>query len=155
MKIIPLTKGKYTLVDDEDYEWLNQWKWFTKTSGRNFYAARWGENRKQLYMHREIIGAKDNEHIDHINHNGLDNQRSNLRICDPQLNIANCRHQNKCSSTYRGVYWQKQDKRWQSRIKLEQKDIYLGNYLSEKMAAIAYNIAALIHFGEFANINRF
>ena len=85
MKEIPLTRGKFALVDDEDYEWLSQWKWYCSTTG---YAVRGCKNRI-LYMHREIAKTKPGMLTDHINRNKLDNRKENLRFCSHRENMKN------------------------------------------------------------------
>src|SRR5690349_12540101 len=106
-KEIPLTKGQVVLVDDEDYEWLNQYKWFVVSmDSKNmygkprYYAARW-KNRKRVYMHREIL--VDAPEVDHRDNNPLNNQRANLRECTHKQNMRN---RTGCgfNSSYKGVY---------------------------------------------------
>ena len=82
MRKIKLTQGKYAIVDDEDYEYLNQWRWFTFKNGYVWYVAREttiDHKRKCIYMHRLIMNAVNGECVDHINRNGLDNRKYNLR----------------------------------------------------------------------------
>src|SRR6266513_4663456 len=87
MKKIKLTKGKYALVDDVDFEWLNQWKWHITT---NRYASRtlW-PSKKDVYMHRIILNAQKGQEVDHINRDPLDNRRSNISLCTHAQNMAN------------------------------------------------------------------
>jgi len=163
MKYITLTRGKRAIVDDEDYDWLNQWKWYAKEYKRknttsNWYACRgkW-ENKKMktIRMHREILGDKykNGEVTDHANGNGLDNQRRNLRICSVSDNTINSIVDKGGSSRYRGVQWCKQKRKWIARITIFGKRKYLGRFVSEKNAAIAFNNAAMKYHGEFACIN--
>ena len=98
MKTIALTQDKVALVDDRDYAWLSQWKWYATHENRNWYAIRWrrkadGQSPYQLRMHRVILGAPQNVGVDHRNGNGLDNQRDNLRLASPLLNARNHVHQ--------------------------------------------------------------
>ncbi len=157
-KEIVLTQGKVALVDDEDYEELNKHKWCTQNIGHNFYAVRGikaNRKKKQLYMHREILKLKTNDsNVDHIDSDGLNNQRNNLRIATYSQNGMN---QNKCktnsSSKFKGVTWCKTYNKWLVRIYVNKKKYYLGYFNDEEEAAQAYNEAALEFFGEFARIN--
>ena len=101
MKKIELTQGKFALVDDEDFEWLNQWKWYANHLGYTWYvvrSVRYDNEVKAILMHRSILNAKIGEEIDHINHNGLDNRKKNLRICTRSQNNMN---RNKLRGTYK------------------------------------------------------
>jgi len=160
MKQIKLTQGQYALVDDADYDWLNQWKWHAhKHHSGNFYAARMSPRKKDnghnVSMAREILGLKqrDSRQADHINHNTLDNRRDNLRICTHQQNLRNQKSPSNTSSQYKGVRWHKTSKKWQAQIKINGKSKYLGSSDSEKEAALMYNKAAKKYFGEFAYLN--
>ena len=159
MKKILLTQGKFTLIDDEDYEYISQWKWRAYKGGHSFYAMRnscriKGQIRTTVYMHRSIIKliAGDRKQVDHINRNGLDNRRSNLRICSNSENSRNARTR-KGTSKFKGVYWNQVAKRWVARIVVDYKILCLGSYVKEIEAAYAYDAAAVEHFGEFANLN--
>ncbi len=163
MKQIPLTQGKFALVDDEMFDYLSNWKWFAvKAGGGYFYAARKsliknsnGELvRRNLFMHRVITGVTDpKKHIDHINHHTLDNQSSNLRICTASENGRNSTSQKNSSSKYLGVSWSKHSNKWRAAIVVNRKFIHIGFFNSETAAALKYNEFALKHFGDFANPN--
>ncbi len=101
---IPLTQGYFAIVDADDYERLSQYKWHVKVSSYGCYAYR-TENRKRIAMHREILNAPPGMHCDHINHNGLDNRKANLRLCTPQQNSFNQKPRSNCTSRYKGVCW--------------------------------------------------
>jgi len=106
-------------------------------------------------MHREILELKkgDGKYGDHINHNTLDNRKNELRVCTQSQNNMNSRKRKNCTSIYKGVCWKKQFMRWDSYIMVNQKQIYIGRFKSEKMAALAYNKKAKELFGEFAYLN--
>jgi len=141
-KIIPLTQGKVAIVDDEDYEYLNQFKWYARKHRNTFYAARnIYRNGKQtvLSMHTAVMGRKKGLEIDHINGNGLDNRRSNLRFVTHRQNLQN-RHTAK-TSKYPGVNWSKIAHKWRAYIEINGKQIHLGYFNNEYEAYLAYQKA--------------
>jgi hypothetical protein len=139
----------YALVDDEDYDWLNQWKW--KIDSKN-YAIRC-HKRKYISMHRLILKQCKELIIDHINRNTLDNQKHNLRIVTKSQNAMNKKNQAGSLSRFKGVTRHKYSKKWQAQIMKNGKSKHLGMFNSEIDAALAYNNAAKEIFGEFALIN--
>lgn len=155
MKEIRLYCGLIAFVDDEDFDRLIKHKWF-KSKGKTGFSvyASTKINGKNVKMHRLILGAESGVMIDHVDHNGLNNQKDNLRKCN---NIQNSRNQSKRKSLfsqYKGVCRKKNRKKgWQAGITVNYKRINLGAFHSEIEAAIAYNNAALEIFGEFARIN--
>ena len=156
MREITLSQGMVALVDDEDYETVNRWKWSAKKGRYTYYAMCKKNGRsdgRTIHLHRIILNATEMQEIDHVNGDGLDNRRCNLRFCTNSQNQANKRAQKNCSSKYKGVSWKKSKKRWLARITVQGKTIYLGSYLSEKNAAFAYNMAAMEHYGDFARLN--
>lgn len=158
MKEIKLTQGKIALVDDEDFEHLNQWKWHIQKSGNTYYAIRteWLSKSKCICvrMHREILGVKSGDIIDHKDGNGLNNTRNNLRIADSSKNGSNTRSRKNSSSKYLGVHYCKTRSLWVAQIQHKKVGYHLGLFKDEKLAAIAYNKKALELHGEFANINQ-
>ena len=150
MAEIPLTQGKVALVDDADYEELAKYKWHFAAKG---YACR----RKDgviVYMHREITKAEKGFYVDHINHDTLDNRKSNLRCCSQSLNMANASLRADSKSGYKGVSWHTQKNKWTARIHVNGKGLHLGLFDSAHDAARMYNFWALDIFGEHALLNK-
>lgn len=149
MKKILLTKGKYALVDNEDFSYLNQFKWIVTNNG---YAVL-SKYKKLTYMHRVIMLPLDEKVVDHINHNPLDNQRKNLRICSRKENLRNQNIQKRSSSGYKGVSWNKKRKKWTVFIMVDKINKFKGYYKTKEEAARVYNINAIKYFGKFAHLN--
>jgi hypothetical protein len=156
MKKIKLTQGKFALVDDEDFEWLNQWKWcYHKEKNKNTgYVVR-AINKKLIRMHRQILNLifGDKKDADHKDHNGLNNQKNNLRIVTSQENRRNSLKIKNCFSKYKGVSLHKSTKKWRAYIVINYKQKHLGLFISEKKAAKVYNQAAIKYFGKHAYLN--
>jgi hypothetical protein len=159
VKEIKLTQGKVALVDDTDYEWLNQWRWYARKNNNAWYASRHSardENNKQstILMHRVILGVTDPKvQIDHDDTNGLNNQRYNLREASHSQNQHNQRIKAGGTSKYKGVSWNERQKKWKVSIRKNKVQIHVGCFCDEIDAAIAYNKAAIIYHGEFARLN--
>jgi len=159
MAQIKLTQGKYALVDDEDFEQLNKYKWYACANHvGDFYAIRNSKTvngkRHAIAMHREILGLhyNDGKQGDHKNHNTLDNRHRNLRIATRNQNMHNSKS-SVGTSKYKGVAWVQRDKKWGAYIRLNGKNKSLGYYTDEIKAAKAYDKAAKKLFSEFAFTN--
>lgn len=154
MKLIALTQGQFAQVDDSDYLWLNQWKWYAQNTKTGFYAVRKDSQGCCILMNRLILGLTDKSiKGEHIDRNSLNNQRNNLRSATHAQNMSNRRVLTKTSSKYLGVRWFTRDKKWYAGITKDNKGIHLGSFDTEIEAALAYNNAAKKLHGEFANLN--
>lgn len=154
MKRIPLTQKKFALVDDEDYEYLNQWKWcYIKGKQGSGYALRrpWinGKEGKAILMHRLIMNTPDGMECDHQDGDGINNQKYNLRNCSSTENKRNQKKRPGTSSIYKGVYRCKQTGMWQCNV----GKFRIGRFRSEQHAAMAYDLWAIDIYGEFASTN--
>lgn len=154
MKLIPLTQGLFSQVDDEDFEFLSQFNWCAAKDGKKYYAVRAGSRRNvkrvNLRMHCVIMKSKN---IDHIDGNSLNNQKSNLRPATQSQNSVNVSKKKGCSSIYKGVYFNKPFQKWCAQIRINKKKTHIGYFSNEKDAAIAYDIKAKETFGEYAKLN--
>lgn len=155
MKEIQLSQNKVALVDDEDFDTLNQFKWSAHKIGNNYYASRTivvdGKHTLQ-YMHGAILNGKG---VDHRDMNGLNNQKNNLRFCTKSENGMNMRKRESATATsiYKGVSFYKPYGKWKARLMINRKEIHLGYFDTEIEAAKAYNAKAVELFLEFANLN--
>ncbi len=155
MKQISLTQGKYALVDDEDFEWINRWKWcYSITSDLREYAKRGATGHNTIFlMHRMILSARSSEIVDHRSGNGLDNRRDNLRFCTRSENAWNMAKMRDNTSGFKGVSWDKSRNKWFCKIAVGCQQIPLGRFDDAEDAAHVYNQAATQLHGEFARLN--
>lgn len=157
MKTIELTQGQVALVDDEDYEYLNQWNWHAQYSPsmNSYYAVRDSSRksgkRASIRMNRVIMDVDSSFDVDHKNHNTLDNQKENLRICSKSQNMYNKNTYKNNSSGYKGVSLH--GKKWRAKITVNKNTINLGSYDTKEEAVIMYDNAAREYHGEFAKTN--
>lgn len=153
-RFIPLTRGGFAIVDQEDYEILSQYRWQMNDSG---YAVRdqcVPVRKKSIRMHRQILNTPDGMETDHINMNRLDNRRGNLRTVSKKQNGYNRVKRKGASNKYKGVYFHKQNGKFTSRIKADGKDHYLGCFETAEDARTAYIEAAKNLHGQFANFGQ-
>ena len=154
-----MSRGKYAIVDPDDYELLARYRWHAVRSRNTFYAARFGKRekgrrRKYYQMHREVMNIPNRMMCDHINGNGLDNRKANLRPATRAQNGWNRgKSRVESRSKYKGPAWDKADKRWEVRISVNSRRIYVGRFKDEMKAVRAYDAAAIKYHGRFANVN--
>jgi len=178
MKLIPLTQGKFAQVDDEDFEWLNQYKWHVKHTGNNWYATTCSKGDERLLkigksnvdMHRLIMGCVmgDGKEVDHRDLNGLNCQKNNLRFCTKSENNKNKRasgaskYLGVCKFTRRTPHFNKSSNSIKIYVSVKymarlihqgKRRIHLGIFDDENHAAYAYNEGAIKYHGEFARLN--
>lgn len=159
MKRIKLTQGKFALVSNIDYAYLNQWKWYALKRRYIWYAQRniqLKHKRTTELMHRVILGRKDCQHfieVDHKDGNGLNNQRYNLRSSNSRQNKYNRTNYKNSKSGYKGVFWHKHANKWVVQIHINGKTTHIGLFDDVIDAAKAYNIAAKKYHGKFARLN--
>lgn len=157
MRRIPLSKGYFALVDDEYFDFVNQWKWHWSKgyAVRRHYlgGGKYNEQAETLRMHREILGARRGQEVDHINGDKLDNQLDNLRFCTRSQNTANTALRSTNTSGFRGVTWNKKKQCWEVYLTHNYKHLFLG-YFHELPAAVrAWNSKAFELRGDFAWVN--
>ena len=156
MKEIPLTRGKVALVDDEDYVDVSRFKWYAHTNYRVFYAIRnitIAGKRKAVKLHRYIMRAPDGVEVDHLNGDGLDCQRANMRLCSRSENQQNTPAYRGNGSGFKGVERFDGGEKWRARIRVDGKQRHLGLFNSKEDAARTYDVAARLYFGEHARLN--
>jgi hypothetical protein len=157
MREIKLTKGFVAMIDDDDYDLLNTHHWYTsisKTHHKTNYYACCMHEYKYMSMHQFIIGKAPKGYIvDHKDGNGLNNRRDNLRYVTKSQNAQNMTTKKTGSSKYKGVAYSKFAKKFQAHYMKDYKHYHLGYFNNEIDAAIAYDSAVRIAFGEFARTN--
>ncbi len=142
---IPLSRGLFAFVDDDDFDLVSKYKWYAAKQPNTYYAVMdvvLNGKKKTIWMHRLINKTPEDFKTDHINGDGLDNRKSNLRTVDHANNMINSHkwRKNKISK-YRGVTWHKGNNRWYSQITVDYKNIYLGSFTNEEDAKKAFDLA--------------
>ncbi len=150
---IPLSQNKFAIIDREDYQIVSQYKWHIhigKYAATTQHIGYW-RTRKTIIitMHDLIMGKKKGFSIDHIDGDGFNNTRENMRVCTHQQNLFNQKLNKANTSGYKGVYWHKQAKKWLAAIMVNQKHISLGVFLDKLDAVDARKKAEIEYFGEF------
>lgn len=141
-------------IDKRDLHLLRKYKYAKGTNGYCLrYVRREGPKTIQERLHRDILGCPEGQYIDHINGDTKDNRRSNLRVCSAHENGMNKKISSRNRSGYKGVYWHKTSSKWIALIQVDKKRKHIGSYSEARDAAMAYNEAAKIHYGEFARLN--
>jgi hypothetical protein len=156
MKVISLTQGMVTVVDDEDYDIVSQFSFHASKRKNGYYAVSNFGTRKKIYLHRFLMNAKSGEIVDHRNRNTLDNQKSNLRIVTPAQSNQNKTIQSHSLSGAKGVTLSTRKdikNKWIAQISTNRKRINLGYFPTRDLAAEAYDAAAKKYFGEFSCTN--
>jgi hypothetical protein len=156
-KEIPLTQGQVAIVDDCDYEYLSQFKWFAHRNKFTWYAQRNSSraNGRQtvIHMHRVILDAPPDLKVDHKDADGLNNIRTNLRLATYSQNNQNKRVSLSNTSGYKGVSWRKKTEKWVAQINSDGRRLHLGYFESAEEAAAKYDAVARELYGEFALTN--
>lgn len=154
MKLLPLTKGKFVKIDDEDFVWVSKYKLFAAADKSNYasYCVLKEGKWKSILLHRTLIGAKKGQIVDHINGDPLDCTKSNLRIVKQRENVVSGIKVTKAV----GAYLDKRRGVWNSRIRISPtKRISLGSYKTKEEASKAYKLAVqkyhAKHFGTKTN----
>jgi hypothetical protein len=154
-----ITKGTHTVkIDDCDLALVSDYKWYLKKRGDTFYAHSTrviNGKKKCIIMHRLILGITNSKVlVDHEDHNGLNNTRKNIRVCNSSQNSSNRTARKNCTSKYLGVSWCNTRKKWRATIQKGTKQKELGSFDDEKEAAKEYNRNAILVHGEYANLNK-
>ncbi|HUV41123.1 MAG TPA: HNH endonuclease [Sedimentisphaerales bacterium] len=157
-RLIRLAQPRYTKVDAGDYDRLRADEWYARKRKNTFYVFRCvaGKGKKEslIYIHQEIIRVPKGMVVDHINYDGADNRRANLRAATRSQNQYHVKKRPGTKhSQYKGLYWTKNNRKWQVRITVDKKRLCLGYFLNEIDAARAYDRAACKYHGEFACLN--
>ena len=154
IKLIPLTKGKFAVVDAHNFERLNQWKWRFSSD----YAVRWapreaGKPRALLFMHKVILGIGPDQTGDHISGDRLLNTEENLRKCVEGQNLKNRRRPKNNSSGFKGASWERESKRWRLKFVCDGKLLFNRRFKTAEAAGRKYDELAKLHYGPFARLN--
>lgn len=147
---VPLTQNCEAIIDAADVHLVEGYNWYAAKPGRSAYAVRgvWIGGAK-IFMHRVILDAPDGVFVDHINGNGLDNRRANLRLATPAQNVQNSGRQSNNTSGVRGVSFHKRSRKWQAAICCNRKRTFLGQFDTLQEASQSYATARAALHGEF------
>lgn len=147
-------RGHLLIFDQEGLDLFRSKKWLVGTSNKRgaFYVMR-NDGKQSARFHREFMGARKGQIVDHINGNRLDNRRVNLRFCTNAENVRNSKKYNAGANPYKGTNYLKARDQWRALIRVDGKQIFLGSFNNATEAAMAYDKAAGEYFGEFARLN--
>lgn len=152
MKTITLSRGKFAIVDDEDFDRVSKYKWYCSYYGYAVRTVRQKNGKRgMIWLHKFVLKTKSI--VDHINGDPLDNRKSNLRKCSNRENTRNTKVRKNSQTGFKGVSWHKQIKKYRAFIKVNYKQIHLGTFNCKIEAAKAYNKAAIKYHGDFAKLN--
>lgn len=161
MQTIVLTKGKVAVIDDIDYESVSSFRWYARKNERgNWYAAtsmRIDGKRRQVHMHRFIYGADLIQKIlvDHVNGDGLDNRRENLRAATHQQNTIHSKKRSGCyTSAFKGVHYSRTHNRWVAKLYSKGRLVMKRRFKTEREAALEYNHKVIEIHGNYAVLNK-
>jgi len=152
---VPLTRGLEAIIDAADVHMVESYNWCAMPGANTVYAMRLDNSsgtRSTIYLHRVISAVRGREQVDHINSNGLDNRRLNLRAASCVENMRNTKLQSSNTSGYKGVHWLKSAGKWQARIRTDLGRRHLGLFTDPKDAYSAYCEAAKVYHGNFARL---
>lgn len=157
--IVPSSKygDKEVLIDDEDWERIKKYRWFIWKHHNKFYVMSTIYNKitketKNFSLHRLIMNFPKNMQINHIDGNGLNNQKNNLRVCTQAENLRNSKKSKNNTSGYKGVSYNKYAKKYDARIMIDHKQIFLGNFKTLELAYVAYCKASKKYHGKFGRV---
>jgi hypothetical protein len=150
--------GHLSLIDAEDWPWISGFKWSVSSDGGGRMYVSTRIEGKKIYLHRMLLKAPDGQRVDHRNGNPLDNRKANLRLATHQQNMFNCGKSSTykgkpTTSSFKGVSWDKSRGRYKAQIMKDRVNHFLGRFIDERSAAMAYARAAQEMFGEFAYTN--
>lgn len=143
-----IINGNIVHIDGEDFEKVMRYQWHISTG----YAYTQIDGKK-ISLHRFLLKVPEDMHVDHIDGNPLNNKKTNLRFANRSQNMMNTKKYKNNKSGHKGVYWNNQMKKWQAKINVNKKSIYLGSFESIERAVKAYNNAALVYHREYGRIN--
>lgn len=157
-RLIPLTRGKWAIVDAEDYERLSRWNWHLSGSiaRNNFYAARGtrvGGKHRLIRLHHAVLGLDGGIMVDHVDGDPLNCRKSNLRICNAAGNSQNHKRTSRNKSGHTGINWHPTNKQWIVRVGSGRARKYIGGFKTLEAAVVARNAAFAEHYGEFARFD--
>lgn len=150
---VPLTGGLVTLIDERDLQLVCERKWEAFTDPDGVVYARSRSGKPRVFLHNVLMCPARGLEVDHVNHDALDNRRTNLRLGTRSQNLANRRLPRNSTSGFKGASFHGASGKWRGQIKVDGRKLHLGLFLTAEEAARAYDAAALRHFGEFSLLN--